>query len=447
MYTMYLPKLLEENRVFAVLMGVTVVYLFWQVSLSAAILTAGTLEESQRLSRLAKFTVGFGSALLVLRMLALRKAHLCWLILLPLVAGYVAVWTEDAIVDTFAERATGEDRRDAQQILLFNDGLINGVVTLEDLAPHIAAHPVQVRAFAKVLGFAVWHNPALMGQVRNLNLQVLDALTLPAIYKKIDEGYARYVAFAQKQGQELAEAQRSLNTMPFENMTIDLNRALNRYNNCGKNTQCRKAIQERTNRELANRNITVPVRLEAFCGDDGMGCVATPKAVYEYFLAEMDAMVQPALDELHRKEGVAPGTFTLAMLNPILTQEAWRQRMVAAAQKTLAQEQAQRFQPAEHYAEGGVLAREGKDFCIAVFLPPVALGFSVIVCFLHITNVAVVFFGHARLFSGLAAAVLAWPLLFGPSLPLAGLSGMYARWLVFWESTIYPYAIFKNLIL
>lgn len=42
------------------LLGLTVLHIFWHISLSGAILTAADLETSRRLSSLARWTVGFG---------------------------------------------------------------------------------------------------------------------------------------------------------------------------------------------------------------------------------------------------------------------------------------------------------------------------------------------------------------------------------------------------
>lgn len=42
------------------LLGLTVLYIFWHISLSGAILTAADMETSRRLSSLARWTVGLG---------------------------------------------------------------------------------------------------------------------------------------------------------------------------------------------------------------------------------------------------------------------------------------------------------------------------------------------------------------------------------------------------
>ena len=76
-----------------------------------------------------------------------------------------------------------------------------------------------------------------------------------------------------------------------------------------------------------------------------------------------------------------------------------------------------------------------------------ALGFSVLVCILHLANVLVMLFGHALVWTAFGIALALAPLLFSPQLPFGGFAGTYASWLVDWEAFLYPFGIFRSFII
>ena len=449
-----------RNRGLLLLTLVTLLYLIWQMSLSGAILTATTEEQSRRLSDLARWTVGFGTALLTVRMAYAKGGRPLLVGLLALALGYGATRLEDALVNTMADRTSGEERQDAKAILLFNRGLSEGKAHMTELAPQIAHSQVRLKAFSKVLGFAVWQDPALMEELRRINEKVFPALFLPRIYAAVDKKYAEYVGVYNTYAVQFQEIKDTLTSTNYAQLSHMLRQQLIQYAQCSGAT-CQQ-LQHQVDRWLQKNNMPMTVSLGDFCrhvpgaGVYVMGrsvgassqriCTVTEAELYAHAKQSLRAELLAKIQE--KSSGDISGAELEELLDgPGLTLEQWRQRAEPHVQKKLDELRAENFRPATAYAKGGPYADEGREHSIAVFLPPVALGFSVVVCVLHLTSMAIVLLGHSRLCTALGALALFLPALCAAAVPLSGFAGIYARWLIFWEAAFYPCGLLRPLIL
>ncbi|MDE6734291.1 MAG: hypothetical protein K2J64_02350 [Desulfovibrio sp.] len=451
-----------------VLPGLTVLYIFWQISLSGAILTAADMETSRRLSSLARWTVGLGGFLFVFRLTwgrpftaRLRQARRVLPVGLGLVAGALFVCAEDAIVDHYAARADAQARMEAKTIQLFGAAFLKGKVRLPDLAAEAAQDPVKARAFLKVLGFAIWSDPTLIAEVNSQRAAILGALQGDAPYRRIDSAYADYAARAA--AWQNAESQ--LRRIPYAEWAALLNPVLGQYAACT-NDQCRAEISSKVKaylgRYMQKKGLELPldIDLDAFCetrhetryvmgrevrGGESRTCAASEQSLR----GQVDSMARAAMDKaLERLRDLPPAIRSrVADLSSPLSLEAWRALFKSQIDAEIEKRLNAEFGDPARYAEGAPEAAQGRDYAISVFLPPVALGFSVLVCLLHLANVLTMLFRHALLWSAGAAGLCLLPLLFATPVPLSGMAGLYARWLMQWEALLYPFGIFRGLIL
>lgn len=243
-----ITAMLKRLTLFQWALIITILYLFWQISLSGAILMAGSEEASRSLSALAKRTVGFGAALFVFRA-ALRK--LGWIIALALAIplGLGAMRAEDALVNHFAARASGQERLEARTILLFNTALTNGSASLPGLAKDIAEDKARLAAFTKVLGFAIWNNKALMTVINAQAEPLLAAVYGQEACDKVDREYARYVETFNAAQDKLARAEQMFRQSNFAAWRTQLNKRLAAYAACMSDA-CRQNVQASTERDM-----------------------------------------------------------------------------------------------------------------------------------------------------------------------------------------------------
>lgn len=449
-----------HSRGLLLLTFVTLFYLVWQMSLSGAILTATTEEQSQRLSDLARWTVGFGTALLTVRIGYTKGGRPLLVGILALALGYGATRLEDTIVNTMADRTNGEERQDAKAVLLFNRGLAEGKARMTELAPQIAHSQVRLKAFSKVLGFAIWQDPTLMNELRHINEKIFPALFLPHIYAEVDKKYAEYVEVYNKYAPQFQEIKDTLTSTNYAQLFHVLRQQLVQYAQCSGAT-CQQ-LQSQVDRWLQKNNMHMTVSLGDFCRNVpsagvyvmGRSVGTSSQRICSVTEAELYAHAQQSLraELLAQIKEKNTGNISSAKLEelldgPGLTLEQWRQRSDPHVQKKLEELREENFRPATAYAKGGPHAEEGRDHSIAVFLPPVALGFSVVVCVLHLTSMTIVLLGHSRLCTILGTLALFLPALCAASVPVSGFAGIYARWLIFWEAAFYPCGLLRPLIL
>lgn len=243
-----------------ILIMLTVLYLFWQVSLGGAIPTAETSEKTRPLSDRARYTVGFGMFLFVFRtcrgkfipaltLAETVKQRLFWALLpVSAITGWGAMIAEHSIVNHYADRTSGHDRVDAKLILFFNQAFAAGNVTLPDLPQSIAESRIGSRTFAKMPGFAIRTNPALISQIREQTEAILTSLHGRKWYGKIDSPYDAYQENLKKFAEQLS-AFAILESRNFFEDSVKLNRQLLKFAQCA-NEQCRKETQ-RANRSLS----------------------------------------------------------------------------------------------------------------------------------------------------------------------------------------------------
>ncbi|MBD5646075.1 MAG: hypothetical protein HDQ89_00080 [Desulfovibrio sp.] len=450
---------LRRLSLFQWLLVVTVVYLLWQVSLSGAILTAQSVEQSDRLSELARRTVGFGTALFVFRA-AYRRFG--WKLVLPvaLVAGWSAMWAEDALVNHFADESSAQARLEAKTIQLFTAAMARGKVTLPELPEAIASAPLKVRAFSRVLGFAIWNDPALVRQITARTDAVLAAIYGQELYDKADAGYDRYLAAWVAGAEKRKAAAEALARINFAQYARDLNGQLGPYAACT-TEDCRRKISNRVNNYI-RRNLPelgLELDLEAFCREERepvryvMGravtgaarrvCTTNEKDLYAWLRGRLGGAGGADTPEL---ADLPAAVRTRILSGDFLSLEAWRELWKTHIEGELSARRQREFGDDAQYADGAPLEKEGKAFAISVFLPPVALGFSVTVCFLHLASLGAALTRRPGLCALVAAVCYVLPAFFATPVPLSGFAGIYARWLVFWEGALYPLGVLRWLM-
>lgn len=438
---------------------ITGLYIIWQISLSGAILTAQSVEQSDRLSELARKTVGFGMALFVFRA-GYRRLGVRPAIPLALILGWAAMWSENAIVNHFADKSSAQARLEAKLIQLFNTAFAQGKVSLPDLPASIADDPVRAKAFSRVLGFAVWNDPALIRQIEARADAVLNALYGQELYDKVDAGYDRYAAAFSTAAQKLHTMQEAVARINFAQYARDLNGQLGAYAAC-QTDDCRKAIQDRVTqylrRSLPELDLSLP--LEAFCrtvqsparyvmgravpGGRERVCATSEKDLYDWVHNRFAGAQRASIPESIELPAEVRSRLLSGELLPL---SEWQQLWKEQIDKEIAQRREAEFSHPERYGSGGPQEEEGRAYAISVFLPPVALGFSVSVCFLHLASLCAALTRRPRLCALAAAICWALPAFLATSVPLSGLAGVYARWLVFWEGFLYPLGLVRGIL-
>ena len=449
----------DARTIIVVLTVLTALYLLWQISLSGAVLMAKTVEESRRLSDLARLTVGLGTALFTFRV---GWQRLGFRLVLPLACllGFGAMKAENTIVNHLADRASAQERLEAKTVLLFNTALNRNLVTLPDLAQDIASDPVKVKAFSKVLGLAIWNDAALIAEVTAKTYAVFNALYGQEMYDRIDAGYDRYLEAFQRNAEKLRALEDALANLNFAAYARELNGQLAPYAACA-DESCRRTIAERiagyTAKALPGLSFTFDP--EAFCraedrpvryimgravsGSAELVCAASEQALHDHARKQVEDLKRAALKDLDAPEEIKQKLLAETRLSLAEWRDLWQGQVAEEIERMKTAE----FGDPEQYGRGGKLAEEGRDYAVSVFLPPVALGFSVTVCFLHFTSLCVTLCRRLKICCAAFGLIYFLPYVFAPKLPLSGLAGLYAGWLVFWQSRLFPFGLLKNLII
>lgn len=465
-YSPFLQRV-KNYHLLHILIAITVLYLFWQISLSGAILTANNPEKTRTLSDIARYTVGFGMFLFVFRTCCGKffysltvaqslKKYLFWLIMLfSVLAGWGAMAAEDAIVNHYADRTSGQDRLDAKLILFFNQAFDTGKVSLPDLSSSIADNKIGSRTFAKMLGFAIWTNPALIKQIKSQAALILTAIHGQQWYDKIDNSYDEYINNFKKFSNEFG----SFDILERRNFSRDssmLNQQLAKFAKCS-TEECRDKITDQTKHYIKNNIGNFPIELTEFCkkipveryvmgkkisDKESLECSVTETELYQWILGKKKEFINKSFEKSGLQEDMLAN---LDFQKPV-SREVWRERFLKNMEKEIKQIERKEFAQPENYGAGGTEEIKGRDYSIAIFLPPIALGFSVTVCFLHLASL-VARFTRFSLISYIAAFVI-WlsPFFFATAIPLSGFWGEYGRWLIFWEETLYPFGILRWLL-
>lgn len=439
-------------------MLVTALYVIWQISLSGAILSASSMEASDRLSSLAQKTVGFGMGLFVFRILYTR---LRWYITIPIAisAGFLAMWIEDATVDYFAEETSDKARMDAKKIQIFSWAMLEDKVILSDLESGIRENRIKLKAFAKILGLAIWNSPKLVAQLDASLGPIFNALYGKEAHQNIDAGYARYVEAFKNSQARLGQIQSVLSKINYAQYARDLNRQLGAYAACVSD-ECRAKIAQRVNGYLEKTlpELDLKLDLEAFCHmerQSGRYVLGRISGVREEKICSTDeknlhAFIQKNFAQ-KLKESVNLDEIPSHLRDKILSRElislsSWREMWKKEINAGIEKRKLEEFADPERYGPAGALAKEGKAYAVSIFLPPVALGFSVTVCFLHLASL-----GAALTHKPTTCAIIAFicwlaPAVFATPVPISGLGGIYGRWLVFWEGWLYPLGLLRWLM-
>lgn len=442
------------------LLVITVLYLIWQISLSGAILTASSIEASDRLSSLARKTVGFGMALFVFRC---GYARLRWFVILPfaLAMGWGAMALEDTVVEYFADRCSAQARLEAKTIQLFNTALSRGSARLPDVSEAIIGDHARSRAFAKILGFAIWNNPALVAELNGQLGAIINALYGADAYRKVDEAYDQYAQAFSKASQQLAQAKALLARVNYAQYARDLNRVLGEYAACDTDG-CRQKLSALVAEYMRRKmpGLDLELDLDAFCQDVAQPeryvlgrsvgarservCSTNEAALRAWANSQFEAKKKAALPSL---DDCAPAIRKRILSGDFLTLEAWRDMWKQEISRQIERRRLEEFGSPDQYGPGGAREKEGRAFAISIFLPPVALGFSITVCFLHLANVCAAL-TRRPLLCGIAAGICCFlPALLATPVPLTGFAGLYGRWLVFWEGWLYPFGLFRRFLL
>lgn len=456
-------KLLRKNPV----LWLTLAYVIWQLSLSGAILSAATENQSRSLSDLARITVGLGAGLWVVRLGVAKHCRPVLVGILALVLGWGAMQLEDTIVNACADRTDPGQRRDACAVLLLNKALLEGTAELQTLSDEISSDPTKRRVFAKVLGFAVWRDESLMKEVRYAADKSIDGNALPAIMKEVDTRYERYKKEYEEHADAFKKAERQINTADYAHLLPKLNPQLAKYATCGEDHACKSKIQSNVDRWLQHNGFNFSLPLEAFCRQEPVIEYVNARPVTQSYrtvcYAKEEDVVAVLRKELLSKltskdlpEGVTEEQLRRGFSDKPFTHAQWRKEAEPRIRQKLSELRREYLPPAEEFAPGGPQEETGRERCIAIFLPPVALGFSLVVCVLHILT-TLVMLGRpsqpgsrkrAWIIMGSGFLALLLPAFFGPDIPLEGFAAPYARWLIFWESYLaYPFGILRPLIL
>ncbi len=450
---------LRDDKILRYLLVITFFYILWQISLCGAILSADNMEDSQRLSELAQWTVGIGMALLIFRSFY-KKLRYSIIVPLALLGGFLAMETEDAIVRLFSENASAQERLEAKKVQLFNQALSQGIVSLTALPKSISENPIKVKAFSKVLGFSIWTSPALVQEINAQTKTVLTAVYGQEMYDKIDAEYNTYVRKYNEHSRTFLQTQQNLLSLNFMDIASKLNPQLKSYAACTTEA-CRAKISRRVQNYFSKHysQANFSFALEDFCTQENQGgryvagklvssssikvCGTSEQALYDYVQKRLEQTKQDVFSGTDIPQSIKEQLQTGTMFSL----EQWRNLWKTHAHERIAAIEKDDFSNAADYADDGKWAQEGKDYAISIFLPPVALGFSITVCFLHLLSLCVALFQRVKIFSILAINIYAAPAFFATGVPLSGFSGIYASWLIFWQSTFFPFGILRHIIL
>jgi hypothetical protein len=172
----------------------TLIYLALHSGLSAAILSAVTPAAAARAEEAGKYVLGCGAALIATRIALAQGLMPAGVAGLALVAAILAVQIEARTVDVLVARTSGQARQDAQDAALLAQAYRVGRVQVAGLSPAISDSRTKRRAYASVLGLAVWTDGQLLDQVRSARLAAVRALYGGEVYRKIDASYREYLA-------------------------------------------------------------------------------------------------------------------------------------------------------------------------------------------------------------------------------------------------------------
>lgn len=448
-----IPKITAQMPKILVVM--TVLYLVWQISLSGAILDADTLDKSERLSNLAKNTVGFGVALFVFRAYWKRFK---WRFLIPvaITCGFCAMWLEEATVDGIAARSTPEERLEAKSIQMFNKLLFDGKANIP-MPAEIANNKIKSRAFLKVYNLYIWDNPELSAAMRERAKDMAMAEKGQEIYDQIDAGYERYYKEWNSKTKKYYDAIKNLKGLNFPSLANMLNEHLVTYGACGDNKPCMEKIQNGVSSYVSSlvKDVPVNISLEDFCRIENAGkqyvagrvvgesfikkCDTDEKRLYDYVFSKVDAFKSQSLPK------DIPPEIAKKISEKFLSIDEWRELWKKHLDSEMSKQENQEFDKGA-FAETGEKSVQGRNYAVSVFLPPVALGFSASVCFLHLASLLTMLLGHGAIIGIGTACVWAAPAIFAVKTPLDGFMGIYASWLVFWEEFLYNFGFLKWLM-
>ncbi len=451
-------KLLSTDKLYAILIICTIIYLFWQISLCGAILAAQTMEASQRLSELAKLTVGFGTALFTFRSIY-KKFRLSIAFIIAFVLGFGAMKTEDFLVNHYAEQTNAQERTEAKAIQLFNEAQVHGVISLDNLPQEIVSEPIKLKAFSKVLGFSIWNNTTLASEIFNKKSTILYALYGQELFNKVDKEYDEYINKYLSNIANITNVKQDLARLNFAELSHSLNAELVRYAACA-SQKCRDKLNTRV-QKYVDRNfphIPLTFNLQDFCkktsstvyvlgkpvaGEAQEVCATSESDLFTYAQEQLSNKIQTKIDDSSIPEHIKSKLLSETMLSL----EEWRGVWKEHIDNIMLEREQDEFGNPAQYGDGGSHAEEGKDYAVAIFLPPIALGFSITVSFLHIASLLAtatkcVVPSFIAVFS-----IYLLPALFATSAPLDGFAGIYATWLIFWQGFLFPLGIFKQFIL
>ena len=450
------------------LSSLTLIYVIWQFSLSSAILMTETVEQSRSLSNIARFTVGLGAALWIFRLGNSKKVKFKIVIIVAILVGYCAMLIEDMIVNSFADRTTGEERRGAAALLIFDNGYKNGLAVFTDLAPEIADSKLRSIIFLKVMSLIIWQDKELRKKIYTIvEKKLFKSLVLEKVITEIDALYDIYAnAYNSSNYQQIRE----LKHINFYQYVNHLKKYLSRYEKCY-DEMCRKSIQDEIEILYRKGKIPISLPLEAFCQmipidryvngrkisvGTRRSCAADERRIA---LVTEETMREKYIDKIKANAGDLLKWVTIEEIERLLsdshviTPSEWRELPLIKKRvdKIIQEELARRLPQADVFGTGGSRAEEGRELCISIFLPPVALGFSLAVCFLHILTTICLVLSSKRdtvlvFLAGFTTFLL--PAYLATSVPIVGFAGAYARWLIFWEVwLVNPLAILRPVIL
>lgn len=459
-------KLLDIPRTTWLLVA-SVVYLAHELAFHSQIIDAALAGNAGDLEVCGRTLAGAGAALMVVRLYRSTTNRIAVAAIGTAILVYIA---QGLLVDTFVSRSTAESRWAAQYALLMQQGLRHRAIVIDGIPPEVLASTAQYSALVALSGPVLMQTDYVARARQDFDRlseaatrdQVADWLAgqgyeqYIGIVKEARGSYAGYLEQVRTQRAHIDDlAQRHIHTMTSR---------LNALSNC--KTQSCLASQERAWRGYFKTMGIPEIPWRTFCDarptfiqiagqsvattTTNCGSLTAAEAARRarafYQIPELD----PGLDEYVNSPQVR-GQLETALGNalklPTNLSADWSPAQFSAAffAETLARankiSRAQFDAPVTAYADEGGAAERGRDLIRAIYVPPVAIGFSLVFSILNLGGLVGRFVGvKAVVAGGVVVGCLAVAL--APDVPMLGMPG---RALLTLEPVIYSVgAVLKN---
>lgn len=442
-----ITKLINVQRT-AWLLVASLAYLAHEFAFHTQIIDAALAGNAGELEVYGRALAGIGAALMVVRLYRATTYRVAAAAIGMAILVYIA---QGLLVDSLVSRSTAESRWTAQYALLMQHGLRHRAIVIDGISPEVLASTAQYSALIALAG-PVLMQPEYVARAR----QDFDRLSEAAIRDQVADwlagrGYEQYVAI-------VSEARGSyagyLEQMRAQRAHIDelalrhfptIERRLATLSAC--RTQACLADGERVWRGYF-KTIGVPeIPWRTFCDTRptfiqiaGQSVATTTTDCGSLSPAEVARRArtfyqipehEPALNEYVNSPQVR-GQLETALGNalklPANLSADWSPTEFSAAffRETLARANRisrQQFDaPVTAYADDGGAADRGRDLIRAIYVPPVAIAFSLVFSILNLGGVVSRMVGARVVVAG-GAVVAVGAVVLAPDVPMLGLAG------------------------